>query len=95
MLTGNQADSIVRDCIRATSPNFGGQIAAEKKIRQCGIVSKLLRHDLIDRIVNSGDGVARFNHEIDPEHFASVTVNTKVSELRDMVQDGATPATPV
>jgi hypothetical protein len=85
MLRNTQAENVVIGCINATAPGFGGDIEPNKKIRQVGIVSVLLRLDLIDRIVNSADGVIRYNHRIDPQFFVKVTINTTVGDLVGIV----------
>src|SRR5437588_6389863 len=86
-----QADIIVRDCI-SSATKFNGQIKAQNKLSEVGVLSDLMLQNLIDLIAHEPNiGVGRFGFTIDSGWFDSVSLGTKVFEVMDIVSANAQP----
>lgn len=88
MLTLEESEKIVKDCIRDAT-GFSGPIRSENKLVQVGVIDS----DALDAVneeiaTNPEKGVPSKHHEIDPAVLPSDTDKT-VAETRDVVHDNA------
>src|SRR5204863_1390061 len=69
---------------------LSGQIKAQNKLSEVGVLSDLMLQNLIDLIAHEPNiGVGRFGFTIDSGWFDSVSLGTKVFEVMDIVSANA------
>jgi hypothetical protein len=91
MLTPEEAETIVKDCIRQVRGSVC-DVPVEKPLKQVGIPSSEYVNALRDEIVtNPKIGVPSKGHKIKPNDLA-MNPDTPVNEVRDQVADKAVPA---
>ncbi len=88
MLSPEEAEAIVKDCVRQVRGS-GGDVPVDKRLEQVGIPTQDYVDALRDEIVtNHKIGVASRGYKLDPNAL-EINPKTRVYDVRDQVDDHA------